>query len=101
MNLNDSMGEFDTYSHLNSTAKLVNSAQLSPVSKIQTNNEQQPWVFVPKAISGYDTSRVLKKKQHDVLIAQVKALEHKLKEQRRINEKKQAQVLQERQYLQK
>ena len=58
-----------------------------------------PWVFVPKPTTGVETSRILKKKHHDILLNQVKNLEQKLKEQKRVNEKKRAKVLKERQYL--
>lgn len=83
---------------------LDDASRHSPSTRMEKNTNTElstPWVFVPNPTSGVETSRILKKKHHDILLNQVKALEQKLKEQRRINEKKRAKVLQERQYLEK
>ena len=74
----------------------------SPSTRMDKNTSSEistPWVFVPKPTTGVETSRILKKKHHDILLNQVKNLEQKLKEQKRVNEKKRAKVLKERQYL--
>lgn len=97
----DSQSQFSSSAKI--TTRVIESVpnSMTALNSNVASGQQSPWVFVPKPSSGSDTSRVLKVKHHDELLAHVKVLEAKLKEQKRINEKKQQEVMQAKNYLEK
>ena len=61
----------------------------------------QSWIHVPGAAFGADTSRVVQRRQREVLADQIKQLETRLREKRREKEKAAAMVSERQMALQK